>query len=208
MDFVDPLLAADFSGFDFDGAPRPFVVLSFAQSLDACIGARDAATPLLLSGAASLAMTHAVRARVDGVLVGSGTLAADDPRLTVRAEYKQPRPVVLDARLRTRPEANIVRLGHRPIVVCDHAHAAPSERRRALEAAGVEVAAVASVRDLAAVLRVLKARFGLRAVMVEGGSAVIASFLAAGKSAVDRLIITIAPVVVGPSGVKAFQRRR
>ncbi|MEZ4718129.1 MAG: GTP cyclohydrolase II [Caldilineaceae bacterium] len=84
---------------------RPFVTLSYAQSLDGSIAANRA--PTRLSGPAAMAMTHALRAAHDAILVGIGTVLADNPRLTVRlVDGASPRPVVLDSKLRMPPDAN------------------------------------------------------------------------------------------------------
>ena len=85
---------------------RPFVTLSYAQSLDGCIAAKRG-QPLALSGPQSLTLTHQLRSAHDAIMVGIGTLLADNPRLTVRlVEGRDPQPVVLDSRLRFPSEAN------------------------------------------------------------------------------------------------------
>jgi len=80
---------------------RPFITLCYAQSLDGSIALSDG-RPLTLSSPPSLFRTHALRARHEGLLVGLGTILADDPQLTVRhAAGPNPQPVVLDTDLRT-----------------------------------------------------------------------------------------------------------
>mmetsp|Transcript_34521 Transcript_34521/g.55844 ORF Transcript_34521/g.55844 Transcript_34521/m.55844 type:complete len:147 (+) Transcript_34521:57-497(+) len=79
---------------------RPFVTLTYAQSLDGSISA-ERGSPLLLSGKESMTMTHALRAAHDAILVGVGTLIADDPSLNVRhVNGTNPRPIILDSSLR------------------------------------------------------------------------------------------------------------
>ena len=86
----------------------PFVTLSYAQSLDGCIVAQPG-QPLALSGAQSLILTHKLRAAHDAILVGIGTVLADNPRLDVRlAPGPDPQPVVVDSRLRFPLNANLL----------------------------------------------------------------------------------------------------
>ncbi len=177
----------------------PFVTLSYAQSLDGSIAAAPG-EPLTLSGPLSMTLTHALRAAHDAILVGVGTVIADDPRLTVRlVAGPDPQPVVLDSRLRIPPQA---RLLHHPkgvwLAATGEAGAWPTlpEGARLLQVGAGPDGRV----DLHALLRELGRR-GVRSVMVEGGVQVLTSFLAAqlGQSAV----ITIAPRLVG--GVNALK---
>lgn len=173
------------------------VTLSYAQSLDGSITAKRGES-LALSSSDSRVRTHELRAAHDAILVGIGTLLADDPRLTVRyAKGAHPQPVVLDSALRF--PSNAALLSHptlRPwIVTTPRADAA--EERRIEKAGGVVVRVVAGRDgrvDLGALLDELHRR-GVRSLMVEGGAAVITSFLAA--ELVNRVAITVAPVYVG-----------
>ena len=88
---------------------RPFVTLAYAQSLDGSIttarGERYG-----LSGPDALRLTHALRARHDAILIGIGTVLADDPELGVRlANGPSPQPVIVDSRLRTPSDAKVLR---------------------------------------------------------------------------------------------------
>ncbi len=170
----------------------PWVTLSYAQSVDGSI-TRKRGEPTALSGAESLQLTHELRARHDAILVGAGTLRADDPRLTTRlASGGDPRPVVLDHTLSTQPEARIFAGYRRPILICgSHAY---SERGEELEAAGAECEVVPRDTALDTVLRRL-ASYGIESVMVEGGGEVIASFVS--QSMIDIAVVTIAPVYLG-----------
>ena len=85
---------------------QPYVLLSYAQSLDGSIASGGGVEQLLLSGSASMELTHRLRAGSDAVCVGIGTVLADDPRLTVRLpppsdSASQPAAVVFDSELRT-----------------------------------------------------------------------------------------------------------
>jgi riboflavin biosynthesis pyrimidine reductase len=90
-------------------ASRPAITLTYAQTLDGCIATADR-RPLDLSGPAAQVMTHRLRSAHDAILVGVGTVLADNPRLTVRlAEGPSPRPIVLDSQARTPPDAQLLR---------------------------------------------------------------------------------------------------
>jgi 3,4-dihydroxy 2-butanone 4-phosphate synthase/GTP cyclohydrolase II len=177
---------------------RPRVTLTYAQSLDGSIAAR-AGEPLLLSGTESMYYTHQLRAAHDAILVGIGTVLSDDPRLTARlADAPSPRPIILDSELRCPIAARCLEASRRPIVAASDR--ASDERLRNLEARGVRVLSIASCPDqashldLALLLQRLQAE-SIQSVMVEGGAQIITSFLRA--RLVDRLIMTIAPVLVG-----------
>ena len=176
---------------------RPRVTLSWAQSIDGSVAARRGGRTRI-SGGPSLAATHRLRSEHDAILVGIGTVLADDPRLDVRlVPGSNPRPVILDARLRTPTECALVgRSDVKPLIFAS-SMAAP-ERRSALSGRGCEVIEVACDEaghlDLGAVLEAL-ADMGLSRLMVEGGGRIIASFLAA--RLVDRVAVTIGPVFLG-----------
>lgn len=181
-------------------ADRPHVVLKYAQTLDGRI-ATSAGDSKWISGEEERALSHALRAACDAVLVGVGTVLQDDPRLTVRmVPGASPTRVVLDSTLRTPGGANVV-LPDAATVILTTDRADPG-RVNALRATGVAVKVVASGPagvDLAAGLSVL-ADLGVRSVLVEGGGQVITSMLAAGF--VDRLVVALAPRIIG-SGTDA-----
>ena len=181
---------------------RPLVTLSYAQSLDGSIAARSG-HPLALSGSESLVLTHRLRAAHDAVLVGIGTVLADNPRLSVRlAPGPHPQPVVVDSRLRFPSYANLLRHPRPPWIATGEG--AEPRRRAALENAGALVFAVASQNgwmDLASLLQRLGDR-GLNCLMVEGGAQIITSFLSA--RLVDQVVITVAPMLVG--GLRVVDR--
>lgn len=179
-------------------ADRPFVTVSYAQSIDGSIATRRR-RPLPISGPASMRMTHGLRTLHGGILVGIETVLADDPRLTVRlVEGPHPQPVVLDTRLRTPARARLLqRQDCRSWLV--GAEDNPAERVAAVTRAGAEVLPCGrdgenGRLDLHRTLALLHAR-GLRRLMVEGGARVITSFIRA--QLVDLFIITIAPKLVG-----------
>lgn len=174
---------------------RPFVTLTYAQSIDGSIAARPG-TPLALSGVATQTFTHQLRATHDAILVGIGTVLADDPQLNVRlVKGPNPRPVILDSSLRCPTLARCIVASRRPIIATTLG--APTANQQALEAVGVSVVRLPSTDgriDLPALLERL-GQLEIRTLMVEGGAQVITSFLRA--HLVNRLIITIAPTLIG-----------
>jgi GTP cyclohydrolase II len=174
---------------------RPFLTLSYAQSLDGSIADRPG-RPLALSGSQSMAMTHGLRALHDAILVGIGTVLADNPRLNVRlVAGKDPQPVVVDSRLRFPPYANLLKNGRTPWIAASED--ADPERQQALEAAGAKVLRLAGNNgwvDLDSLLQYLGS-VGINSLMVEGGAQIITSFLA--SRLVDQVVLTIAPLLVG-----------
>ena len=136
------------------------------------------------------------------ILVGIGTVLADDPRLTVRlADGAHPQPVVLDTHLRCPPAAALfAHPTRRPWLLCGQD--ADPARERAAAAAGARVFRLPAGSngrvDLGAALACLRDA-GIGSLMVEGGAGVITAFLA--ERRVDFVILTIAPVFVG--GVRA-----
>lgn len=181
---------------------RPFVTLSFAQSLDGSIAIKRGQFTAI-SGAASMKMTHRLRAAHHALLIGIGTALADDPQMTVRlVEGRQPQPVILDSMLRL-PETAVVFQHPRPPWIFTAPQASP-ERQQALEARGAQVfrvsPTVAGTVSLPAVLTTLAQR-GVDSVMVEGGARIITSFLAG--QLVDHLVVTVAPKLLG--GLNAIE---
>ena len=176
-------------------ARRPYVVLKYAQSLDGRI-ATSTGDSKWISGEDERRVSHALRAACDAVLVGIGTVVADDPRLTVRmVAGTSPMRVVLDANLRVSDSAQI--LGPEAATTIITTDRSMATRRDALRKRGVRVEVVpasAGGVDVLAALEVLRDS-GTTSLLVEGGSGVLTSMLAAGV--VDRLVVGVAPVVIG-----------
>lgn len=176
---------------------RPLVSLCYAQSLDACLAARPG-QPTQLSGPQSSRLTHQLRAAHDAILVGVGTVIADDPQLTVRlVAGRNPQPVILDSRLRTPLQAKLVERAGQPAWIATTTAADPA-RRTALESAGARLLVLPANGEgrvsLAALLGML-AEGGVSSLMVEGGAQVLTGFLTQGLA--DWMAITIAPVFLG-----------
>jgi len=194
------LNAAFFHRFASD---RPFIILKLATSLDGAIANASRTRGSggnWLTGDESRREVHRMRAGVDAVAVGVGTVLADDPMLTVRdskAPRVAPRRVIFDSELRTPHGAGVVR-GARLVPTTIIARRASPDRREAMAAAGVDVRVY---ETLEAALRGLAAD-GVRSMLVEGGARLAASLLE--QAMVDRLVIFQAPVVLGADALNAF----
>ncbi len=184
---------------------RPFVVLKLAASLDGRI-ATAAGESRWITGPAAREAVHRLRARVDAIAVGSATARADDPELDARRAGRvvaRPARVLFDSQLRVPRSARIWREdGARRIAVCTRA--APLRRRRALEACGVELVAVASRGGHADLSRALPAlaRVGVCELLVEGGGGLAAALLSAGL--VDELHWFASPRLLGADALPAI----
>jgi diaminohydroxyphosphoribosylaminopyrimidine deaminase/5-amino-6-(5-phosphoribosylamino)uracil reductase len=179
---------------------RPFVLLKVALTLDGRI-ATAAGRSRWITGSAARRQARYLRRLHDAVLVGLGTVTSDDPLLLPQPRTRRPfTRVVLDTHLGLPLRSRLVgSAGPRTplLVLCGEA---PPRRRRALETRGVTVVEVAEAGGRvapAAALRALFAR-GLTSVMIEGGSEVLGSFLAA--RLVDELALFRAPILLGGRG--------
>jgi len=200
LELYKPVLDARLAPVRSDA--RPWVLAQLGQSLDGCV-ATASGDSYFVTGAQSLLHLHRLRALCDAVLVGAGTVAVDDPRLTTR-HVPGPHPVrvVLDPTARLDGRARVLRDGAAPTLwLCDGRHAAAAHAR--LAAGTAEVLAVdglldaadsARGPDLARAFTALAAR-GLRVVLVEGGGVTVSRCLEAGL--LDRLHLIIAPVIIG-----------
>jgi 3,4-dihydroxy 2-butanone 4-phosphate synthase/GTP cyclohydrolase II len=181
---------------------RPFVTLSYAQSLDGSLSRRRGEATAL-SSEQSLRLTHALRAEHDAILVGRGTVESDDPQLTVRlAAGPSPRPVILDSRLNCPADRRVFQHPKGPWLVTGNE--LEEERARAMEEAGGTVLRAALDADGRVSLGAALARLAERGVgrlMVEGGARVISSFVR--QRAADILVLTIAPLWLG--GLRAVE---
>jgi 2,5-diamino-6-(ribosylamino)-4(3H)-pyrimidinone 5'-phosphate reductase len=152
-------------------AVRPRVIINAAMSVDGKIALADG-KPVRLSNEEDLRRVHRLRAEVDAILVGVGTVLKDDPKLTVKPEYakgRNPLRVVLDSDGKT-PEGAHVLDGKAPtLIVTSEESTREFPRAEVLRCGKDEV-------DLPVLLDRLASR-GIKSVLVEGGSTVIGSFL-------------------------------
>jgi diaminohydroxyphosphoribosylaminopyrimidine deaminase / 5-amino-6-(5-phosphoribosylamino)uracil reductase len=211
---VDIGLCADEAARDHAGHfhrirdKRPQVILKLAVSSDDKIGARGR-NPVAITGEAARTRVHLLRAQCDAILVGIGTVLADDPLLTCRLpgmEARSPVRVVLDRALRMPGNSRLVHSARQTplwVMTSDFAEAPAAMK---LGAAGAQVMRVASTTsppglDLSAVLHALSEK-GITRLMVEGGARVASSFVAAGL--VDQIWLLRGPDAVGADGVPAL----
>ncbi len=176
---------------------RPFIIISYAQSIDGSIASREK-QQIVLSGQKSMVLTHRIRTVCDAILVGIETVLVDDPQLTVRlVEGKNPQAIILDTRLRIPIASKLIkRSGMNSWIV--GAKDNSKNRIDELTRAGATIYPCAIAPngkiDLHALMRLLTG-VGINSLMVEGGAKVITSFINAGL--VDQFIITISPKLVG-----------
>jgi diaminohydroxyphosphoribosylaminopyrimidine deaminase/5-amino-6-(5-phosphoribosylamino)uracil reductase len=195
-------LVADFAKHVRTGLP--FVTLKAAVTLDGKIATRTGDSKWI-TGEAARTEAHRLRAASDAILVGVGTVLADDPELTVRhVEGRNPVRVVLDADLRTPPTAAVLRGAPDAETLIVHAHDADPARADALRTARAELIAVSRDDrgvDLGETLETLGARDVVR-LLVEGGARVHGTFLDLGLA--DRAAIFVAPKIVGDTRALSF----
>lgn len=190
-----PLLAPAAAG---DGC---FVLGRIAQSLDGKIATASGASRWI-SGPADIVHTHRLRALFDAIVVGAGTVRADDPQLTTR-EVSGPSPVrvIVDTNRRLDARYRVFQDGF-PTLLCTAEDSPGADRLGTAEVLRLPRAnggANGGVNP-ATLLGMLAAR-GLRRVFVEGGGITVSHFLAARM--LDRLHVTVAPLLLG-DGVPAF----
>ena len=182
---------------------RPLVTLKLATTLDGRIAA-PGGDARWITGPGARRLAHALRDISDAVLVGAGTVRADDPRLTCRLPGgRHPVRIVLAGRALDLPaRARVLARGGPPTWVIAPRGARPA-RVAALRRRGVEVLLVPGRRGrlpFAALARLLGAR-GLTSLLIEGGATVAAEALRA--RVVDRLVLFVAPALLGGDAVAA-----
>lgn len=183
---------------------RPWVIGQLAQSLDGFV-AMASGESCYISGPDNLLHLHRLRALCDAVVVGAGTVAADDPQLTTRlVPGRHPVRVVIDPSLGLSPDRRLFR-DAQALTLWLHDAASTAACESAATAAsgatsGVERIAIPGLRatdggvDMARALAALHHR-GLQLVFVEGGGTTVSRFLAQGL--LDRLHLAIAPLLIG-----------
>ncbi|MDD9968801.1 MAG: bifunctional diaminohydroxyphosphoribosylaminopyrimidine deaminase/5-amino-6-(5-phosphoribosylamino)uracil reductase RibD [Myxococcales bacterium] len=197
---------------DFDKHARlglPLVTLKAAITLDGHMATRSGDSKWI-TGEAARKQAHRLRAEADAIVVGVGTVLADDPALTVRhVRGQDPMRVVLDSRLRTPVGSQVVVSARVTPTVLLHARDAPPRRAKALASSGVELVPVAVARNghirVRAALERL-AKLGVLRVLAEGGPTVHGALLDAGL--VDQVEIFIAPRLLGDAEGRSMLQGR
>ena len=188
---------------------RPHVILKLAVSADDRIAAAGR-KPVAISGEAAKARVHLLRAQCDAILVGIGTVQADDPLLTCRLpgmEARSPVRVVLDRSLRIPATSRLVQSARATPLWVMTSNLAEAPAAMKLGAAGARVIRVPASSttprglDLPAVLHAL-AEKGITRLLVEGGARVASSFVAAGL--VDEVWLLRGPDAIGADGLAAL----
>jgi diaminohydroxyphosphoribosylaminopyrimidine deaminase/5-amino-6-(5-phosphoribosylamino)uracil reductase len=179
---------------------RPYVHAKWAMTLDGKIATRTGDSQWI-SGEASRRRVHELRGRMDAVVVGIGTALADDPSLTARPPGpRTPTRIVLDRRTRLPQGSQLARTARETptMIVASAEAAAPA---KALQALGCEVLVLPAGDD--EVIRLLEelGRRRMTNILVEGGSAVLGSFLDA--RAIDEVHVFIAPILAGGAEARA-----
>jgi diaminohydroxyphosphoribosylaminopyrimidine deaminase/5-amino-6-(5-phosphoribosylamino)uracil reductase len=178
---LQPILTSDLA--------RPYVVAQLGQSLDGRIATPTGASKYI-NGPAALDFLHRLRASVDAVVVGIGTVLADDPLLTVRrVPGRNPSRVIIDPNGRLPKQAKCLSDGSTDVYVVSS-----KENYDSCEVRTLRVAAGPEGMEPSQIVNTLFAS-GFRRILIEGGANTVSRFLAAG--AVDRLYLLVAPLLLG-----------
>lgn len=184
----------------------PWVIAKWAQTLDGRVATRTGASQWI-SSERSRGRVHRLRAQVDAILTGMGTVIADDPMLTARGVRRLRRRalrVVVDPLLDIDPGRALIRTAreHPTVVACAKEMATAQialEKRQRLEDAGVEIMGVPTSLegrlDLRLLLEALHERRGVSSVLIEAGGGMLGSLFRAGL--VDEAVVYVAPLVLG-----------
>ena len=193
-------LNEDFATFIQTG--RPLVTLKLAASLDGRI-ATASGDSKWISSEVSRRLVHEMRNRVDAVLVGAGTVHADDPQLTCRIRGgRDPLRVIMDGRLSISPEARVcTQVSSARTLIVTTENSKKKSKRAELEKRGVEVLCFPEERGRVLFLPLLQelGHRGVKHVMIEGGGQVAAAALEEGV--VDKVLFFYGPKLLGGEGM-------
>ena len=185
----------------------PYVILNAAMTLDGKIATHTGSSNI--SGAEDLKRVHELRKQCDGIMVGIGTVLADDPRLTVHKidakKTDNPVRVVVDSRLQTPQDARITNDDARTIIACANEYKdeiKSSEKYNDFRKKGVSMFWSGDKRvDLKSLMIYLHEE-GIEKLMLEGGSTLNFSMIKAGL--IDEISICVAPMIAGGVNSKTF----
>ena len=189
---------------------RPYVTLKAGMTLDGKL-ATETGESRWITSTASRREVHQLRAAVDAILVGVGTILADDPSLTARSGARldtfaprQPLRIVVDSRLRTPFKAQVLAQQDKAKTIIATTAAAPAARRAVLQKKGIEILTLPALQgrvSLPALLEELGRR-GILSVLVEGGGGINAGLLK--EKLVDHIRLYMAPLLLGGQNAKGL----
>lgn len=190
--------------FKFIKTGMPYITVKYAQTLDGRIATKSGDSQWI-SSEASRRYVHRLRSMNQGIMVGAGTVVADNPQLTVRhVRGKNPFRIIVDSKLRIPIKSYVLTDANVCLTIIATTSSAPTVKITAIKKLGVEVWVARKERNGRVSLRDLLKKLGKReivSVLVEGGSEVITSLLKA--NLVDKMIIPIAPKIIG-KGLEAI----
>jgi len=185
----------------------PFVTIKVAQSLDGKIALKNGKSPngslreKYITSQESLKKVHELRAEYDAVLVGAGTVKADNPELSVRfVEGKSPTKIIIDGHLSSPVDSKVFTSGRTMVFYSSKIEKSPKSKRRIkiLENCGVKLIPMKSnLNGVISLKDILKgiAALQIASILVEGGASVFSQFL--GSDLADKLHLFIAPKILG-----------
>jgi 2,5-diamino-6-(ribosylamino)-4(3H)-pyrimidinone 5'-phosphate reductase len=186
---------------------RPYVILNAAMTLDGKIATQTGSSNI--SGKEDLERVHELRKECDAIMVGIGTVMADDPRLTVHKIDANPEDnpvrVVVDSKCRTPIDARITNSDAKTIIACANEYKQEfmqSDKYETFKKRGVKFFFSGDERvDLSLLMSYLHEE-GIDKLMLEGGATLNFSMIKAGL--IDEIRICVAPMVVGGANAKTF----
>jgi diaminohydroxyphosphoribosylaminopyrimidine deaminase/5-amino-6-(5-phosphoribosylamino)uracil reductase len=176
---------------------RPYVHVKWAMTLDGKIGTRTGDSKWI-SNRSARQRVHALRGRVDAIVIGIGTALADDPLLTARPPGpRTPARIVLDSRGRLPATSQLARTAGKAPLILGTAEGLPERCAAEFRALGVDVLSLPTEEGRPSVSALLDelGRRRMTNILVEGGSGVLGSFLDAGQ--IDEVHVAVAPLLVG-----------
>lgn len=186
----------------------PFVILKCAATLDGRT-ATSTGDSQWITNEKSRAYVHQIRHEADAILVGSGTLHADDPSLTARikgVQTKDPVRIILDTHLSIRQTAKVITQKSFARTIIATGPSAPEEKKSLLESKGVEILEIPLKEEKLDLnhLMIKLGQMSITSLLIEGGSRVAGSALRAGI--VNKMLFFLAPKLLGGSdGIPVFE---
>jgi diaminohydroxyphosphoribosylaminopyrimidine deaminase/5-amino-6-(5-phosphoribosylamino)uracil reductase len=181
------------------GSKRPFVIVKCAATLDGRIATRTGDSKWV-TGEQARKFVHEIRHAVDAIMVGIGTIKADNPSLTTRLDAgtgKDPIRIVLDSRLSISPEAKILQLNSDSDTILVTGNSVSQDKKALIAKDGVQIIEQSNIKsqiNMDLLMDQLGSR-GITSLLIEGGSRIIASAFRFGI--VDKVLLFYAPKILG-----------